>query len=109
VFQTSAAAAKGVPENKHRITVTGRLGESITIIPDATIGGLTGTLVEFKNVINITDSKQFRGYAATKQPIVLVVSERTEKISDAVVSMVKKSGGKIEIFDQTTGKFSDWK
>ncbi len=107
-FEGSGLQALGVDKNKYRVTAISKNGESITVIPDATIGGINGTLVEFKNVINITDTKQFRGYAATGQPIRLIVSPRTETISSTVVNAIKASGGQIQIFDPVTKTFKDW-
>lgn len=105
-FEGSGLKAMGLDKNTTRITEVTRSGESITIVPDATIGGIKGTFVEFKNVINITNTSQFRGYAATGQPIILVVSPRTQTISQTVWDMVRTSGdktGAIIRFDPTTG------
>ncbi len=107
-FESSGLQAMGLDKNKERVTAVSRNGESITIVPDATLGGIKGTYVEFKNVINITDSSQFRGYAASGQPIILVVSSRTQTISGTVQEMVKVSGGEIRVFNPTTGAWSKW-
>jgi len=89
----------GLEKNTQRITETTINGAAVTIIPDAVVGGIKGTLVEFKNVINITDTSQFRGYAATRQPIILVVSPRTEMISSTVAKMVRASKSDMRIFN----------
>lgn len=106
VFEGSGLQAMGLDKNKDRLTAIGRNGESITIVPDATLGGIKGTFVEFKNVINITDTSQFRGYAASGQPVILVVSPRTVSISATVWDAVNASGGgqgKVVRFDPATG------
>lgn len=83
-------------------------GEIASIIPDATIDGIKGTLVEIKNVGYLSDTRQIRGYAATNQPILLVVHPRT-KISGTVQDVVLKSRGKIQVFDPQTKKLTDYK
>jgi hypothetical protein len=107
-FEGSGLHAMGVDKNTVRITETTINGAAVTIIPDAVVGGVKGTLVEFKNVIKITDTSQFRGYAATGQPIILVVSPRTETISSSVVDMVRASKGEIRIFDSVNNSWSKW-
>jgi hypothetical protein len=107
-FEGSGLQALGLDKNKARITQTTRSGATITIVPD----GINGTtLVEFKNVINITDSSQFRGYAATGQPIVLIVSPRTQTISGTVTDWIYRRapvGSTIRIFDPVEKTFTDW-
>jgi filamentous hemagglutinin len=103
VFEGSGLQAMGLDKNKNRITAVSRTGESITIVPDAILGGLKGTYVEFKNVINITDTSQFRGYVASGQPVILVVSPRTENISETVWNAIIKTGGHIKRYDPATG------
>lgn len=83
-------------------------GEVVSIIPDATIDGIKGTLVEIKNVGYLSDTRQIRGYAATNQPILLVVHPRT-KISGTVQEMVDGSKGKIQVFDPQTKKLTNFK
>lgn len=59
------------------------------------------TLVEFKNLKYITDTKQFRGYAATKKPVKLVINLDT-KYSSTIEQTIRESKGTIYTFDQTT-------
>jgi filamentous hemagglutinin len=73
-FQGDALSALGVPENTQRITVTLPNGTPVTVIPDAMDGS---TIIEVKDVANLSNSNQFRGYAATGNSIQLIVSPGT--------------------------------
>ena len=108
-FQGDALAARGVPANTTRISTTLPDGTPITVIPDGAVGGIRGTLIECKAVCNIKNSDQFRGYAATGQPIELIVSPQTQSISDTVINIIDRSGGSVRVYDSTTGKFIQWK
>jgi hypothetical protein len=104
-FECGALCAYGVTKNTSKITTVTNRGELVTIIPDAVN---KRTLIEIKDVVYISDTAQFRAYAATQQKIVLIVSPRTEKISSTIVNMVKKSFGEIKVFNPATGQFSTW-
>jgi filamentous hemagglutinin len=67
-------SALGVPENTQRITVTLPGGSPVTVVPDAVDGT---TIIEVKDVANLSNSNQFRGYLATGNPIQLIVSPLT--------------------------------
>lgn len=79
------------------ITVKTERDGQINIIPDAFGDG--GTLVEFKNLKYITDTKQFRRYAATKKPVKLVINPDT-KYSSTIEQTIRESKGTIYTFDQ---------
>lgn len=100
-FETSAASKLGIQRNTDRqmITVKTERDGQINIIPDAFGDG--GTLVEFKNLKYITDTKQFRGYAATKKPVTLVINPDT-KYSSTIEQTIRESKGTIYTFDQKT-------
>lgn len=100
-FETSAASKLGVQRNTDRqmITVKTERDGQINIIPDAF--GKGNTLVEFKNVKYLSDTKQLRGYEATGKPITLVVNMNTE-ISQTVRSNILKNNGSIQRFDPIT-------
>ncbi|NNP69078.1 DUF637 domain-containing protein [Acinetobacter sp. Ac_5812] len=100
-FETSAASKLGIQRNTDRqmITVKTEKDGQINIIPDAFGDG--GTLVEFKNLKYITDTKQFRGYAATKKPVKLVINPDT-KYSSTIEQTIRESKGTIYTFDQKT-------
>lgn len=100
-FETSAANKLGIQRNTDRqmITVKTERDGQINIIPDAFGNG--GTLVEFKNLKYITDTKQFRGYAATKKPVTLVINPDT-KYSSTIEQTIRESKGAIYTFDQKT-------
>lgn len=102
VFETSGLKLMGLDKNKYRINTVNRNGDALTIVPDAIIGGINGTFVEFKNVINITNTDQFRGYAATGTPVILVISPRTQTISETVWRSVT-GNGKVFRVDPATG------
>lgn len=108
-FQNSAIEALGLSGNTQKIkNITIGKDKTVSIIPDATIGGIKGTLVEIKNVNYLSNTNQLRGYAATNQPILLVVHPRT-RISGKVQLMVRESKGKIQVFDPKTKKLTDFK
>ncbi|MDO7483029.1 DUF637 domain-containing protein [Acinetobacter baumannii] len=97
-FETSVASKLGVKRNTDRqmITIKTERDGQINIIPDAFGNG--GTLVEFKNVQYLTDTKQLRGYAATGKPVSLVVNMNT-KISETVKNNILSNKGTIQRFD----------
>ncbi|MEN6630185.1 MAG: hemagglutinin repeat-containing protein, partial [Sulfuricella sp.] len=104
-FQCDALCARGVSENTQRITVTIEGGKTVTVIPDA----LGKTILEVKDVKNLSNSDQFRGYLETSvqqnKAIELIVSPRTESISGPLVKLIEDSGGTIKVFDPATKTF----
>lgn len=100
-FETSAASKLGVQRNTDRqmITVKTERDGQINIIPDAFGNGRT--LVEFKNVQYLSDTKQLRGYEATGKPVSLVVNMNT-KISATVQNAIFKNNGTIQRFNPIT-------
>lgn len=100
-FQTSASGKMGVKPNTDRqmITVQTEKDGQINIIPDAFDKG--NILIEFKNVKYLSDTKQLRGYAATNQPVNLVINPDT-KYSKTIEEMIFASEGAIYTFDQKT-------
>jgi len=105
-FQNDALGAMGIPENKQRMTVQLADGTSATVIPD---GFPNTTIVEIKDVKNISNSTQFRAYAASGNEIQLIVSPNTKTISEPVQTLIFNSGGSIRVFDPATGTFNTWK
>ncbi|TDQ86204.1 filamentous hemagglutinin N-terminal domain-containing protein [Paraburkholderia silvatlantica] len=105
-FQGDALSALGVPENTQRITVTLSNGSPVTVVPDALDGS---TIIEVKDVANLSNSNQFRGYLATGNPIQLIVSPNTQTISQPLQNLINTSGGSIRVFNSVTGIFSPWK
>jgi hypothetical protein len=104
-FQTDALKALGISAKAKRITTTFADGSSITVVPDAVKGE---TIIEAKDVVKLSNSKQFRGYAGTGRPIELVVSPNTKSIAMKLQELIKSSKGTIRVFDPTTGRFSSW-
>ncbi len=100
-FETSAASKLGIQRNTDRqmITVKTEKDGQINIIPDAFGNG--GTLVEFKNVKYLSDTKQLRGYEATKKPIELVVNMDTV-VTKTVRDNILANGGRIQRFNSKT-------
>jgi len=107
VFQSDALKAADVPENKSRISVVLSDGTPVTVIPDARGKG-TGTIIEVKDVVNISNSNQFRGYLVTNEKIELIVSPNTQTISKPLRVLIADSGGSIRVFDPATKTFSAW-
>ena len=105
-FQNDALGALGIPENKQRITVQLADGTPATVIPD---GLPNTTIVEIKDVKNISNSNQFRAYAASGNEIQLIVSPNTKTISAPLQTQIFNSGGSIRVFDPATGVFTPWK
>jgi hypothetical protein len=104
-FQGDALSALGVPENTQRISVTLPDGTFFTVVPDALDGS---TIVEVKDVTNLSNSNQFRGYLATGNPVQLIVSPNTQTISQPLQNLITSSGGSIRVFNSATGTFSPW-
>jgi len=104
-FQKDVLAALEIPENKERIRVTIDDGKLVTVIPDAQS---TTLITEAKDVVNLSNSDQFRGYFATRRPINLIVSPNTKTISEPLQKLIDASGGSIRVFDPTTRTFTPW-
>jgi filamentous hemagglutinin len=104
-FQGDALSALGVPENTQRFTVTLPGGSPVTVVPDALDGS---TIIEVKDVTNLSNSNQFRGYLATGKPIELIVSPNTQRISQPLQNLITSSGGSIRVFNPSTGALSPW-
>ncbi|WP_157977930.1 putative toxin [Paraburkholderia kururiensis] len=104
-FQGDALSALGLPENTVRITVTLPNGSPVTVVPDAVDGS---TIIEVKDVANLSNSNQFRGYLATGNPIQLIVSPNTKTISQPLQNLINNSGGSIRVFNPATGTFRPW-
>jgi len=100
-FETAALQAVQLLKNKSMVNVLG-VGRSI---PDSLIRGVT----EIKSGLEIDNSLQLRVHAAhamsQKIPFNLVVAPTTRRISKDVRDAVRLSGGTIQRFDSTTGKF----
>ncbi len=67
-------------------------------------------VVEVKNVIDISATKQLRAQAnmalETGQPMNLMVSPRTTNISQQTLKLIKDTGGAIYRFDPATGELT---
>ncbi|MEN3381871.1 MAG: Restriction endonuclease fold toxin 7, partial [Hyphomicrobiales bacterium] len=100
-FETAALQALQLAKNKTMVPVPG-VGRSI---PDSLIRGVT----EIKSGLEIDNSLQLIVHAAHARsqniPFNLVVAPTTQRISKAVRDAVRLSGGTIQRFDSTTGKF----
>ncbi|WP_234775667.1 putative toxin [Paraburkholderia tropica] len=105
-FQNDALSALDLPPNTTRVSVTLPDGTPVVFVPDA-VGGTT--YIEVKDVVNLSNSNQFRGYAASGNPIELIVSPNTKTISKPLQTLIYNTGGSIQVFDSATGKFSVWR
>ena len=98
-FQSDALTARGIDENTLRITVTLPDGKPVTVIPDT----LGRTIIEVKDVKNLSNSDQFRGYLQAsiqqEKPIELIVSPKTESISQPLKDLIRRTNGSIRVFD----------
>ncbi|HYD35890.1 MAG TPA: putative toxin, partial [Vitreimonas sp.] len=93
-----------IKPNSQKFTVDIGDGKTVTVLPDALTNG--GTIIEIKDVINLSNSDQFRGYFATGKPVELIVSTRNLTISNPLKKLVYESGGSIKVFDPVTKTFS---
>ncbi|WP_081260049.1 putative toxin, partial [Moraxella catarrhalis] len=108
-FQNSAAKALGVKQNTKATRVTTEKDGEILVIPDAFDG--KGNIIEFKNVKYLSDTAQFRGYAATNKPIHLVINTHST-YSETIKNTIKQSAGVIQRYDPESKKLTtiaDWR
>jgi filamentous hemagglutinin len=80
-------------------------GTLVTVIPDAQS---TTLITEVKDVVNLSNSDQFRAYFATNRRIDLIVSPNTKTISKPLEELIYRSKGSIHIFDPATKTFTPW-
>ncbi len=92
-------------------TVTLSNGTEVTTIPDLW-GRNVGGLLEAKNVQNLSLSPQLRAQAQiareTGQPMNLVVSTRTQRVSGPLLNDVRSTGGDVYIYDPATNSLTPW-
>ena len=105
-FEKDVLEELELPEKKKRISVTMNDGTLVTVIPDAQS---TTLIIEVKDVVNLSNSDQFRAYFATRRPINLIVSPNTQTISKPLRDLIRDSGGSIRTFDPATKTFTPWK
>lgn len=108
-FQGDALSALGVTENTTRYTVDIGGGQMATVIPDA----YGTTIIEVKDVLNISNSTQFKAYAQIArengQPIELIVSPRTQNISAPLGQLIDGTpGSSIKVYDPSTNTFAPY-
>ncbi|WP_114391083.1 putative toxin [Notoacmeibacter marinus] len=92
-------------------TVTLLNGAKVTTIPglwSRNVGGL----LEAKNVQNLSLSPQLRAQAQiareTGQPMNLIVSPRTQRVSGPLLDDVRSTGGNVHIYDPATDILTPW-
>ena len=59
-------------------------------------------MIEIKDAKSIGITPQWRGYAASEKPIDLIISPKTQTISQKIIYIVKKYEGSIKIYDPVT-------
>ena len=78
-------------------------------VPDLPVGKEFG-VTYIKNVENLCNSPQltaFSDYAVDNNlPFSIVISPRTETVSDPLLENIRKSGGELMEFDEVTQEFS---
>src|SRR5690606_21217477 len=78
-------------------------------VPDLPVGKEFG-VTDIKNVENLCNSPQltaFSDYAVDNNlPFSIVISPRTETVSDPLLENIRKSGGELMEFDEVTQEFS---
>jgi len=106
-----ALSHNGVGKNTTVVEVTLPNGQKVTTIPDAW-GREAGGLLEIKNVkqLRMTDQlrAQIRLANETGQPINLVVSPRTQSVSQNVLDQIRDAGGEIYRYDPKSGLLTEF-
>ncbi len=101
-FEKQVIKALGATKNTASVKVSG-VGRAIPDVIDQ--GGFT----EIKDVIDLSYTKQLQiQVAASPGPFNLIVSPRTQTISDPLQRAVRNSRGTIRVFDPATGLFRPW-
>ena len=104
-FERQVLAALRANKGRNAVsTITSR----VTTIPDLPIGKLFG-VTDIKDVKKASLTKQLRAQLAAAQtsgkPFSLIISTRTNKISRPLSEAIRRTNGKIFIFDSNTEKF----
>ncbi|MCW0399883.1 hypothetical protein NB688_004182 [Xanthomonas sacchari] len=96
-------------KNMDTITVTLPNGKQVTTIPDMW-GRNVGGKIEVKNVIKLDMSDQLRAQLqhskVTGEPMNIIVSDRTKRISKILQKEVRGTGGDIYVYDPKTGNLT---
>ncbi len=91
------------------ITVTLPNGKQVTTIPDMW-GRNVGGKIEVKNVIELDMSDQLRAQLQHSkiagEPMNIIVSDRTKRISKILQKEVRGTGGDIYVYDPKTGNLT---
>jgi RHS repeat-associated protein len=102
-FESAVLDALGIAKNTTSVTASG-LGTTVPDIIDA-----SGNITDIKNVIDLTFTRQLQIQAeAARGSFNLIVSPRTQSISQPLLDAVNTSGGRIQIFDPVTGTLRLW-
>jgi len=105
-FECGVLCELNLPPNKQVITSTIDGGKAVSVIPD---GLADSFILEIKDAKNLSMSDQFRGYFADGRPVNLVVSSKTETISQQLQDAIKNSQGSIRVYNSETKQFTLWK
>jgi filamentous hemagglutinin len=92
-------------------TVTLSNGTEVTTIPDLW-GRNVGGVLEAKNVQNLSLSPQLRAQAQIAreagEPMNLVVSPRTQRVSGPLLNDVRSTGGNVYVYNPATDSLTPW-
>lgn len=101
-FESAVIYALGATKNTTPLTVPG-LGTSIPdVMPESDV-------TEIKNVLNLLYTNQLKiQVQRADSSFNLIVSPRTQSISQPLQDAVRTSGGNIQIYDPVTGEFTPW-
>jgi filamentous hemagglutinin len=101
-FERAALSALGAAKNTSKVVVEG-LGKSI---PDI----IRGSITEIKSGERISNTRQLRIQAAEAArrgvPLNLIVGPETKSVSGPLQDAIKESGGRVLVYNPTTGAFS---
>ena len=101
----------GATKNTQLFTVQLDDGSMVTTIPDLW-GKTVGGLLEIKNVVDLSYRKQLRAQVRLaneeRVPFNLVVSPRTQSISEPLRDAIKSTGGSVYKYDPNTGVLTNF-
>jgi Restriction endonuclease fold toxin 7 len=99
-FENATLTIEKLDKNTIKYTVTLSNGTVITVIPDVVTAK---RIVEIKNVVDLSYSRQLDGIIRIGKPVDIIVSPRTVNISEELWNRVTRSGGNFYRLDPATG------
>ncbi len=99
-FENAALSIEKLDKNTTKYVVTLPNGTVVTVIPDVVTGQ---RIVEIKNVIDLSYSTQLKGIVGIGKPVDIILSPRTQNVSQQLWDAVTKNNGNFYRLDPTTG------